>query len=372
MNEHELAMLAAINAARARRGVRVLAADEQLAAAAAGHAADLRDNPALIQSGEYHTGSDGSSIGERIARAGYVATRYGEVTAWGWGGAVAQALMWWLNSPGHVGYILATDVVDVGVGFAAGGAWGGYWCVNTGRRAAAAPGPEPERPYTSHVPIVVGGAAPAPAVPPGAIDLLRFKLADPDCWRVVRHPSGAQEDVQDMELGGGLFVRRKGGNGEWHRYDDHYFYLVHDTSPAPGEEGVERVYTLYKDGVPGAPKSKRFQAVGEEWRESGLHRVQFRARHGCRPLAENSGMAQNHSVIVHRIYNYTFNSYGQGLHFDEVVWERTGVETQIYGRKDGRSCGWIGWAAPWGSSEPVEVHWGRGRLTVEPDRCCGF
>ena len=207
---------------------------------------------------------------------------------------------------------------------------------------------------------------------PSGVDLLRFKLADPDCWRVVRHPGGAQEDVQDMELGGGLFVRRKGNNGEWHRYDDHYFYLVHDTSPAPGAEGIERVYTLTKDGVPGAPKSRRFQAVGEEWHEAGLHRVQFRARQGCRPLAENSGDAQNHSVIVRHERDYTFNGYGQGLTFDEVIWERTGAETQIYGWKDGRACGWIGWDAPWGSSEPVEIHWNRGRLGEEPERCCGF
>jgi hypothetical protein len=100
--------------------------------------------------------------------------------------------------------------------------------------------------------------------------------------------------------------------------------------------------------------------------------VQFRARGDCRPLAENSGEAQNHSVIERYERDYTFNRYGQSLTFEEVVWERTGVEVQIYGRMAGRSCGWIGWIAPWGSSEPVEVHWSRGRLAQEPDRVCGF
>jgi len=213
-----------------------------------------------------------------------------------------------------------------------------------------------------------------PALPAeqGAIDLLRFKLAHPDCWRVVRNPEGQQEDVQDMELGGGLFVRRKNGLGEWHRYDDNHFHLLHDTSPAPGSEGIERVYSLQKSGKPGAPKSRRFQKVGELWQETGVHWVQFRAKGDCRPLAENSGAASNQSCIVRHERNFTFNSYGQNLTFDEVIWEKTGDETQIYGRKDGRSCGWIGWEAPWGSSEPVEVHWDRGRLTKEPDRVCGF
>jgi hypothetical protein len=211
-------------------------------------------------------------------------------------------------------------------------------------------------------------------VAPGVamIDLLRFKVADPDCWRVVRHPEGNQEDIQDMDLGGGLFVRRKNSLGEWYRYDDQFFYLVHDTSPAPGTEGIERVYTLYKDGKPGAPKSKRYQAVGEEWHEAGLHKVVFRAKDNCRPLGENSGDAQNHSTITRHERNYTFNRYGQALTFDEVIWEKTGVEMQIYGRKDGRACGWIGWDAPWGSSEPVEIHWNRGRATQEPSRICGF
>lgn len=215
---------------------------------------------------------------------------------------------------------------------------------------------------------------PAPLPPPSGdlIDLRQFKPAHPDCWRVVRNPQGQQEDVQDMQLGNGLFVRRKNSLGEWHRYDNTYFYLVHDTSPAPGSEGVERVYTLYKDGAAGAPKSAIQQVVGEKWFEIGLHHVQFRAKDNCRDLAENSGSAQNSSKIVRYERNYTFNGYGQNLTFDEVIWEQTGQETQIYGRKDGKSCGWIGWAAPWGSSEPVEIHWDRGRLTEEPDRFCNW
>lgn len=222
-------------------------------------------------------------------------------------------------------------------------------------------------------PVVSLQPGPAPEPPPGTlIDLRRFKIADPDCWRVVRSPEGNQEDVQDMELGNGLFVRRKNSLGEWHRRDNNLFYLVHDTSPAPGGEGVERVYSLYKNGQPGAPKSKVQQTIGEVWTESGTHFVQFRAKNGCRILSENSGNAQNSSVIVRYERNYRFNTYGQNLVFEEVVWEKTGVETQIYGRMNGRSCGWLGWHSPWGSSEPVEIHWDRGRMTQEPNRYCSW
>jgi hypothetical protein len=362
-------MINRINAARAGRGLPALAYNQRLSDAALGHAQDI-SRRAGLSSANCHTGSDGSTIIDRQRAAGYYATRFSEIVGWGFNGDASQMMAWWLASPPHANTIFNDDFTDVGIAYlyAPGSQWGHYWVVEFGAGGASVPEPpppEPPRPYTSYVPVVTSGGA-------SGIDLLRFKLADPDCWRVVRHPDGQQEDVQDMELGGGLFVRRKGGNGEWHRYDSQFFYLVHDTSPAPGTEGVERVYTLYKSGQPGAPKSKRYQAVGEEWNEDGLHTVTFRAREGCRPLGENSGQAKNHSTITRHERNYTFNTYGQNLTFDEVVWEQTGVETQIYGRKDGRACGWIGWAAPWGSSEPVEIHWNRGRLTQEPKRICGF
>ncbi|MFW6098007.1 MAG: peptidoglycan recognition family protein, partial [Chloroflexota bacterium] len=134
-----------------------------------------------------------------------------------------------------------------------------------------------------------------PEPPAQLIDLRRFKIAHPDAWRVVKHvdDSGREtnEDVQDMELGGGLFVRRKNQNGEWHYRDNLHFYLFHDTSPDADSNGTARVYTLYKDGIPGAPKSLIQQRVGETWREGGKHRVKFRAKDDCRALAENSGEA---------------------------------------------------------------------------------
>jgi hypothetical protein len=202
----------------------------------------------------------------------------------------------------------------------------------------------------------------------------------------MTEPDGSRhtEDVQDMDLGvlpSGvrLFVRRKGDNGEWHGYNSDYFYFFHDTSPDVNkDENVPRVYTLYErqGGPAGAKKSKVHQAVGEQWVAPANHWVQFRAKGNCRPLAGNTGEARNTSVIVRYEQNYTFNRYGQGLTFDEVVWE-SGVgsgpqEVQIYGRKGGKSCGWIGWSSSWAWSEPVEIFWNRGRLTTEPKRYCGW
>jgi uncharacterized protein YkwD len=149
MTDHELAMLQAINAARVERGLHALAANAPLATAAERHAQDMAAHPGIV-----HIGSDGSTIEERIRGAGYAPVAFGEVVAWGWQGEVAPALAWWLNSPGHALYLLAANVSDIGVGYAAGGAWGAYWAVDFGRRVAPVP---PAPAPAVFVPVVVGG-----------------------------------------------------------------------------------------------------------------------------------------------------------------------------------------------------------------------
>lgn len=204
------------------------------------------------------------------------------------------------------------------------------------------------------------------------LDMRRFIVADPSCWRVVRMPNGGQEDIQDMSLSGGMFVRRKNALGEWWKVDSQFFYLVHDTSPSKDSQGTERVYTLTKNGTPGAPMIPVSLALNQAWQEPGSHNVQFRAKSDCRLLNENSGDAQNSVILVRYEKNFTFNRYGQNLTFDEVVWLKHKTETQIYGRKGGKSCGWIGWSAPWGESEPVEIYWDRPTMTTEPNRYCSW
>lgn len=204
------------------------------------------------------------------------------------------------------------------------------------------------------------------------IDVASFQQADPLAWRVIRHPDGRQEDIRDMALGDGLFVRAKNSLGEWWQIANGFAYLIHDTSPDVGAEGVARVYTIYKNGLPGAPKNPERMEIGKEWRESSSHHVQFRARTDCRELDENSGSATNTAVLTRYEAPYTFNAYGQNLTLDEVIWIQTGVESQIYAKHDGKIVGWCGWVAPWGQSEIVELHWNRGALQDEPPRYCNF
>src|SRR5215203_6393082 len=60
------AVLCLVNAERASRGLRAMRASAPLASAATGHSADMIARQALS-----HTGSDGSSVFERVTRAGY-------------------------------------------------------------------------------------------------------------------------------------------------------------------------------------------------------------------------------------------------------------------------------------------------------------
>ncbi len=211
----------------------------------------------------------------------------------------------------------------------------------------------------------------------GAVDIHSFLLADPRAWRVVKYidPSGnqSQEDIQDMVLGNGVFVRRKNNLGEWWTVDGK---LIHDTSSAPAEigpeAGIARVYTLYKNDIPGARKFPRYMKLGNSWTENDVHFVQFRAKNGCKNLNTNSGYAQNTCVFARHEKNVTFNTYGQNLTIDEVIWLNTGSETQIFGKHNGVPIGWIGWEAPWGRSEIVELYFDRGIMTQEPNRYCDF
>ena len=131
-------MLERINAARAAHGLPPLAESVALAQAARDHAADLSRNEWLIESRRWHEGSDGSSISDRLIRAGYRGARWRENVGWGFGGDEARMFDWWMASPVHRDAILATDVTEVGAArvFAPSSPWGYYWAVEFGRPAA--------------------------------------------------------------------------------------------------------------------------------------------------------------------------------------------------------------------------------------------
>ena len=119
------AVLSQINATRATNGCDPLAANPQLTAAAARHANDVLANGVVG-----HTGSDGSSLVQRVTDAGYASySSVGEVVFWGTGigGLPATAVDWWMNSPGHRAIITDCKLTDAG-----------FSAVSNGDRMAAA------------------------------------------------------------------------------------------------------------------------------------------------------------------------------------------------------------------------------------------
>lgn len=106
-------VLARINQARAAAGLPALARSAQLDAAAQAHADDLRKNGVSLG----HRGSDGSTIKQRLERAGYG----GAVTGENWAAyrTLDQIMDFWLNDPPHRQNILRAKFREIGIGVAA-------------------------------------------------------------------------------------------------------------------------------------------------------------------------------------------------------------------------------------------------------------
>jgi uncharacterized protein YkwD len=111
-------VLALVNAARSSAGCGALTVNAKLAKAAQDHSQDMADNKTMS-----HTGSDGSSPGDRITRAGYNWSSYGENVAYGY--TTPESVMaGWMSSPGHKANILDCGFKEIGVGFVQNG---DYW-----------------------------------------------------------------------------------------------------------------------------------------------------------------------------------------------------------------------------------------------------
>jgi len=83
--------------------------DTMLKRAANGHSRDMAKNNFFS-----HTGSDGSSMGERISEAGYHWSAAGENIAAGYS-TVASVMDGWIKSPGHCANIMSSRYKDIGV-----------------------------------------------------------------------------------------------------------------------------------------------------------------------------------------------------------------------------------------------------------------
>lgn len=120
---NEIAAL--INNARAQAGLPQLSLNAQLSVAAQGHSNDMACHNLLS-----HTGSDGSSVHDRIAAAGYYPSRSSEII---YGSGFPQtAFDWWMNDQTHRNEILSPSVTEMGIGYAykADTSYGSYFTVD--------------------------------------------------------------------------------------------------------------------------------------------------------------------------------------------------------------------------------------------------
>jgi uncharacterized protein YkwD len=114
-----------INNARAQKGLAALTVNAQLAVAAQGHSIDMVCHNLLS-----HTGSDGSSVHERVTAAGYAPSYSSEII---YGSGFPQtAFDWWMNDQVHRDEILNARVTEMGIGYAysAGSSYGSYFTVD--------------------------------------------------------------------------------------------------------------------------------------------------------------------------------------------------------------------------------------------------
>ncbi|MFE9169675.1 CAP domain-containing protein [Streptomyces kebangsaanensis] len=112
-----------VNSERGKAGCSPLTVNATLTKAAQAHSEDMAAHRNMS-----HTGSDGSSPGDRITRAGYTWRTYGENVAYGYS-TPEQVMAGWMSSPGHKANILNCSFKEIGVGLAQPGS---YWTQNFG------------------------------------------------------------------------------------------------------------------------------------------------------------------------------------------------------------------------------------------------
>lgn len=110
-------LAARINRERTARGMIPYALSASLNVAAQAHANDISRTGV-----NSHTGSDGSDVRERVARAGYGAYSWGRRVGenWAWYPDAATAMRMWMNSTPHTKNILHPVYREFGIGIAPG------------------------------------------------------------------------------------------------------------------------------------------------------------------------------------------------------------------------------------------------------------
>lgn len=102
-----------INRERIARGLTPYAVNAQLTQAAQAHANDI------ASTGKFgHTGTDGSTVFDRVARTGYGAYSWGRRLGenWAWYPSAERAMLFWMDSPDHRNNILHALYREMGIG----------------------------------------------------------------------------------------------------------------------------------------------------------------------------------------------------------------------------------------------------------------
>ncbi|MFJ8073311.1 CAP domain-containing protein [Streptomyces sp. NPDC096176] len=112
-----------VNSERSKAGCSPVTVNAKLTKAAQAHSEDMASHRNMS-----HTGSDGSDAGDRITRAGYHWSTYGENVAYGYS-TPEEVMAGWMSSPGHKENILNCEFKEIGVGLAQPD---DYWTQNFG------------------------------------------------------------------------------------------------------------------------------------------------------------------------------------------------------------------------------------------------
>jgi len=116
-------VLVLVNTEREKAGCTALTENAKLTKAAQDHSQDMADHTNMS-----HTGSDGSSMSDRLARVGYSFSSAGENVAAGY--TTPESVMaGWMASAGHKANILNCGFKEIGIGLAQPG---NYWTQDFG------------------------------------------------------------------------------------------------------------------------------------------------------------------------------------------------------------------------------------------------
>lgn len=111
-DQHAEDVLAQVNQVRADAGLGALTLNASLTAAAQRQINDMVTHDFLG-----HTGSDGSTPGQRISDAGYAWRAAGENALYRWDYSVEGAVGQWVDSPSHRDAMLNPAYVDAGIAY---------------------------------------------------------------------------------------------------------------------------------------------------------------------------------------------------------------------------------------------------------------